>query len=530
MIRWSHSAYFARMYTKALRNLFLAASIFPAITLHAQVWLDPTFGNGGVVSISLASSLDAATCMALQPDGKIVVGGTYASTPDHADFLVARYEADGSLDPDFGNGGWNILDHGLYDVVNDLALQPDGGIILVGTTQGAGTDKVMMRFTTSGQLDPTFNGTGFLIIDDSFQEDQLNGVAVQSDGKIVAVGQGFDGSKDVFYICRLNADGAFDTSFGGTGEVEHTISGDNCRAHDVAIMPDGRIVSVGTSYSDATTKFDAVAVCYLADGTLDNSFDGDGKAIFVWSFLDDIALAVVVQPDGKVVMGGTESEAGPNTRVTVSRMNADGGHDLDFGANGTMRTWTGIAATRCGALALDADGRIIVAGAAAASGVARRSYVCRLAAEDGALDPDFGSGGELFHPEIGPNEETPSVAVQPDGRIVVAGSGGAGISIDVRLLRYLETPFTGIADAPNTAPMRLLHADASGADVILTSSSTLTCQVVDVKGTIVAAPATRGPAAGIRRIDFGATLAVGAYVLVAGTDAGSVSMPFVVVP
>ena len=512
------------------RTFCIPLFISCAIRINAQVWLDPTFGNGGVVSISLAATYDVATCMALQPDGKIVVGGTYADTPDHADFMLARYEADGSLDAGFGNGGWNILDYGLFDVVNDLALQPDGGIVLAGTTQSAGTDKVIMRFTPTGQLDPTFNGNGYMIIDDSFQEDQLKGVAVQSDGKIVAVGQGFDGGKDVFYICRLNGDGTFDTTFGGTGEVEHTISGDNCRANDVAIMPDGRIVSVGTSYSDASTKFDAVAVRYLTDGTLDPAFDGDGKAVFMWSFLDDIALAVVVQPDGKVLMGGTQSEVGPDTRVAVSRMNADGSHDSGFGTNGTMRTWTGIASTRCGGLALDAAGGIVVAGAAASSGVARRSYVCRLSVMDGALDPDFGTGGELLHPGIGPDEETPAVAVQPDGKILVAGSGGAGISIDVRLLRYLGTPLTGIADASTAAPMRLLHADAEGVDVVVTSTDVLTCRIVDMKGTIVATAGTGGFAAGVQRIDFGTTLAAGAYSLVVGAEGGTASFPFVVLP
>ena len=162
------------------RTFCIPLFISCAIRINAQVWLDPTFGNGGVVSISLAATYDVATCMALQPDGKIVVGGTYADTPDHADFMLARYEADGSLDAGFGNGGWNILDYGLFDVVNDLALQPDGGIVLAGTTQSAGTDKVIMRFTPTGQLDPTFNGNGYMIIDDSFQEDQINGVAVQS--------------------------------------------------------------------------------------------------------------------------------------------------------------------------------------------------------------------------------------------------------------------------------------------------------------------------------------------------------------
>ncbi len=518
------------MFTMINRTFCMGLWISCAIRINAQVWLDPAFGTAGVVSISLAPTRDIGTCMALQPDGRIILGGVYSPSVNEADFLVARYEADGSLDAGFGNGGWNILDYGQFDVVYDLALQPDGGIVLVGTTQDTGTDKVIMRFTPSGQLDPTFNGTGFLIIDDSLQEDQLNGVAVQGDGKIVAVGQGFDGSKDVFYICRLNSDGTFDTTFGGTGQVEHTISGDNCRAYDVAIMPDGRIVSVGTSYSDATTKFDAVAVRYLADGTLDTAFDGDGKAIFAWSFLDDIALAVVVQPDGKVLMGGTESEVGPDTRVAVSRMNADGSHDFGFGTNGTMRTWTGIGSTRCGGLALDADGGIVVAGAAAATGVARRSYVCRLSPVDGALDPDFGTGGELFHPEIGPNEETPAVAVQPDGKILVAGSGGAGISIDVRLLRYLETPLTGMADATAAAPLRLLHADAEGVDVVVTSTDALTCRIMDMKGTIVATPGTRGLTAGVRRIGFGATLAAGAYTLVVHAGERISSFPFVVVP
>lgn len=513
-----------------IRNPLMTLCIIYSIGTNAQNWLDPSFGSDGVVSTSLASSFDGATCMALQPDGRIVVGGVFAPDANGADFMVARFEADGSLDTDFGNGGWNTMDVATFDVVNDLALQPDGRIVLVGTAQGTGADKVVMRFTASGQLDATFNGTGSRVIDGSYQEDQLNGVALQSDGRIVAVGQGFDGSKDTFYICRLNIDGTFDTSFGGTGEVEHTVSGDNCRANDVAVLPNGRIVSVGASYTGGTTGFDAVAVRYLADGTLDTGFDGDGTATMVWSFLDDAALAVLVQPDGKVLVGGAESQEGPDTRFVVSRLEADGGHDFGFGNNGTMRTWTGIATTRCGALALDGQGRILLAGAAMASGVARRSYVCRLSGADGALDPDFGSGGELFHPMIGPNEETPAVASQPDGKIVVAGTGGAGINYDVRMIRYLETPLTGMHDATASMPIRLLGVDPSGADVVITASGPFACRILDMNGRVVASPMIQGTTTGVRHVGFGTTLSSGAYSFVAITNGHTCSARFIVIP
>jgi uncharacterized delta-60 repeat protein len=510
-------------------TLLLACFAVPFIST-AQVWLDPTFGTGGVVSISLASGRDGATCMALQADGKIVVAGVYSPSPSEADFLVARYEANGALDMGFGIGGYSTYDVAAFDVVRDLALQADGGIVLVGTAQGVGTDKVVLRFTATGQIDPTFNGTGVLIIDDSALEDQLNGVAVQADQKIVAVGQGFDNSKDAFYICRLNSDGTFDDSFGIGGQVEHSITSDNCRANDVAILPDGRILSVGTSYTDGTTQFDGAAVRYMADGTLDTGFDGDGRVVLPWSTFDDNALAVLVQPDGKVLVGGAESEVGPNARVVVTRLSESGSPDAAFGVNGTVRTYTGIEPTRCGALALAMDGHIVVGGVTAASGVARRSYVCRLSADDGALDPDFGSAGELFHPSTGPDEETPAVALQPDGKIVLAGTGGAGISLDVRLLRYLETPLTGIADAAAAGPMRLLHADARGAEVLITSPDRLTFQVVDMKGAMVGDPGSRAYAPGVQRIDFGALLEPGPYSLVLRTVHTTTTARFVVMP
>ena len=142
-------------------------------------------------------------------------------------------------------GGYTTYNVASGDVANDVALQPDGAIVVVGTANGVGTDKVILRFTATGQVDASFNGTGALVIDDSFAEDQLNGVAIQPDGKIVAVGQGFNNSKDTFYICRLNSDGTFDSTFGTGGQIEHPILSDNCRALDVVIMADGRIVGVG---------------------------------------------------------------------------------------------------------------------------------------------------------------------------------------------------------------------------------------------------------------------------------------------
>lgn len=483
---------------------------FISLMVNAQVWLDPGFGTGGVVSTSIGSTFDGGLAMALQPDGRIVVAGTTGTSGNAADLLLIRYLPDGSLDPSFGVGGITTLDVGTTDIAYDVALQADGAIVVVGTIFGVGTDKVVARFTADGAVDPSFNGTGTLVIDDSFAEDQFYGVTIQADGRIVVVGQGFNGSKDAFHIMRLMPDGSFDPSFGNNGQVEHLIGIDNCRAYDVAVMPDGRIVSVGTSFITGQNGFDVAVVRYLSDGSFDPAFSTDGKVTFSWSITADIGYAVCLQPDGGILVGGAEGEESTTVGIVVSRLLENGEPDASFGTDGTFRSFVGVSPTRCGGLALDTDNNILVAGTAGTSAADRKSYLCRLL-PSGALDGAFGTAGELYHsvPDVG--DDTPAIAVQPDGRILLAGAVGNIFASDVRVLRYLPEAITSLPEQ-DVPVVRLIHADARGVALSAPDPATRIA-LLDPRGTLIMASLVNSAHSDARYIAFPDGLAPGAYAL-----------------
>lgn len=495
-----------------MRYLFCCILIY-VITLsaNAQVWLDPTFGTGGVVSTSTSPTFDGGLAMALQPDGRIVVVGSTGTTGNAADLLLVRYMPDGSLDPWFGVGGITTLDVGTTDIAYDVALQSDGAIVVVGTVFGVGTDKVVARFTADGAVDTSFNGTGNLVIDDSFAEDQFNGVTVQPDGRIVVVGQGFNGSKDAFHIMRLMPDGSFDPSFGNNGQVEHLIGIDNCRAYDVALMPDGRIVSAGTSFTTGQNGFDVAVVRYLPDGSFDTAFSTDGKVTFSWSITADIGYALCLQPDGGVLVGGAEGEESVTVGIAVSRLLENGEPDGSFGTEGTFRSFVGVSPTRCGGLALDGDNNILVAGTAGTSSADRKSYLCKLL-PSGQPDGSFGAAGELYHsvPDVG--DDTPGIAVQPNGRILLAGAVGNIFASDVRVLRYLPEAITSVPEDEDRS-VRLLHADARGLRLFCSVSGTFNYGLLDARGTSIMNGSVQVAQQGASHIAFPVELASGTYTL-----------------
>ncbi|MFZ1688132.1 MAG: delta-60 repeat domain-containing protein [Flavobacteriales bacterium] len=508
-----------------MRTILTLALLLPALT-QAQIWYDPTFGTGGLVDIPLGPDYDGATAVALQTDGRIVVAGSINVGAQAWDFLVARYNADGTLDPGFGTGGFTTYNVTQQDRARGVAIQADGKIVVVGTSTSGQADKVIMRFTPDGILDPTFSG-GAIIIDDSFASDQLNAVAVQPDQKIVAVGQGFNGSKNTFYIARFNTDGTFDASFSG-GQIEHTISGDNCRAIAVAIMDDGRIVSVGTSFTDATTGYDAAAARYMADGTLDTTFDGDGVVSVPWSNDFDDGFAVCVQPDDKVLVGGAQGQATPNTTVAVTRLLDTGTPDGTFGVNGTVRPYSGIPPTACHALALDAAGNILVGGTIAANANESQSYLCRLLPADGAFDPAFGASGELVQGAVFVQEESNGLALQPDGRIVLAGSVGTGTDINVRLIRYLNAPASGVEETHGTL-FHLLEVDATGVRMMPPGGGAMNYDLLDASGRSVQQGSLITTEDVPTRIAFDQWMSAGEYVVVLITDRGTAVAPFALV-
>jgi uncharacterized delta-60 repeat protein len=259
--------------------------------------LDTSFDGDGTVTTYLGAVSDEAHSVALQSDGKIVAAGESG-----VEMALARYHPDGSLDTSFGTGGLVVTEIGAPNgQINGVAVQPDGKIVAAGgtdaTTHGA-SDFAILRFNPDGSLDTTFGGDGIVITDVGGGE-MFKALRLQSDGKMVAAGMaGGD-----FGVARYNSDGSLDASFSGDGVATADFGHYADYAQALALQTDGKIVAAGQfPTSDMYSTNDFALARFNPDGSLDTTFDGDGKVTTNSAF--DRAMGVLVQPDGKIVTAG----------------------------------------------------------------------------------------------------------------------------------------------------------------------------------------------------------------------------------
>jgi uncharacterized delta-60 repeat protein len=405
--------------------------------------LDTSFDVDGKVITDILGNNDNAQDVVIQADGKIVVGGNSWGMNDQ--FGLARYNVDGSLDTSFdGDGKVNSDIATSYDILTELAIQTDGKIIAagVGFNISAGRNQFeIARYNSNGALDTSFNGGGSLITSVLSADSGASAVAIQTDGKIITAGNSsatFNFSSQDFAIVRLNPNGSFDNSFDTDGKATTNIHSYRINANAVAIQPDGKIVAVGKGLSGTGNGNEEFAVNrYNADGTPDASFDGDGKVTTDFSTFFDIAYAVAIQPDGKIVVVGKADQS-----LATARYNSNGSLDTTFDGDG-KRTEGGQLSSYLGAVAIQTDGKILVAGRSFFIGY--RSTVFRYN-PDGSRDNSFDGDG-VVTTDLGGDDEISSMVIQSDGKIVIAGRA-QGASYDFSVIRYnadgsLDTSFDG---------------------------------------------------------------------------------------
>lgn len=475
--------------------------------------LDSTFAGGGILNTDYRWQ-----DIAVQSDGKIVVAGT-----DGVDFLVARYLSDGSPDASFDGDGSLATDFGGGDVGYGLALQSDGKIVVAGSSYRDSADIAVARYHSDGSLDTTFDGDGKATTSLGPQNDIGYCVAVQSDGKIVVAGiRGTFPTYTDFALIRYNTDGSLDSSFADDGIQTTPFKSDQDVARSVMLLDDGRILVAGDLVKPFTKDYDIALACYRADGSLDSSFDGDGmltldipsvmthmRAAVVQSdgkilvggytsgidsilvrfhqdgTLDasfgtggiqatnlgqsnDIGSDVIVQSDGKILVAGS-TDRGDHTDFALVRYNADGSRDLSFGDNGRVITDFGLHDDSAKALVLQPNGKIVVAGTST-DGTNADFAVARYNS-DGSLDMSFGRYG-LVTTDLGSAYDTGTdVILQSDGKIVVAGQSRLNGTHRIGIARYhangrVDTSF-------------------SGDGLLTTESPDSTCRLFQVDGKIV---------------------------------------------
>jgi len=262
--------------------------------------------------------------------------------------------------------------------------------------------------------------------------DWCNGVAIQSDDKIVAVGSSQDQyGRNAIAVARFHADGSIDTNFGTNGSVRAFIGGADSihdGASDVAIQSDGKIVTVGGTVFPPFNEAFAVAR-FNANGSIDDTFGTNGT---VTTFIDggdaahDDAAAVAIQPDGKIVAAGRSGDASYHSALALARFNADGSIDSTFGTNGNIRTYLSLGNATMNwieSIALQPDGKIVVAGVSVDSSSIAAFALARFNT-DGGIDSTFGTNGSVrSFVSVGGFlwDEANWVGIQPDGKIIAAG-------------------------------------------------------------------------------------------------------------
>jgi uncharacterized delta-60 repeat protein len=388
-------------------------------TLLSGGALDPTFGNGGVATSFHSSTyeIDAATTLALQPDGRILVVGRLPGPTN----VLERLNPDGSVDTQFGMNGIVALNE--YDP--SVTVQPDGKIIVAGSTGYFGgilgeRSIDVARLNRDGSLDYSFGptGSGREVVTGQGEGMHANALTLQSDGSIVVVGR-LGTYSQRFLAIRLTKDGLLDPSFGQSG-LAVGVTGE---ANAVALQANGDIVLAGSKFNWPNT---VVAVeRLLPDGTLDGGFSVDDP--FHGSGVSSTAKGVAIQADGKILVSGTSIKLDGSTSLLAARFLTDGTLDSSFAEGGigqfsfaALDPITGSAAG--GSIQIRANGQIVLLCSLGSAVVPVMHGVGAVQLNaDGSLDPDFGTDGETVLRFLDHDGPTAVGLLQPDGKLLTAG-------------------------------------------------------------------------------------------------------------
>ncbi len=390
-----------------LKNIGLAvASLFFVFTLAAVVPanFDSTFGNiGKVVSSPDGSEVTRGLAYALQADGKIIAAGGGSNRG----FVVARYHSNGSLDTTFGTNGWSSITFADYAVdASAVDIQPNGKIVVGGTgykfVNNEGTnDFAIGRFNADGSPDMTFDGDAKTIV--SFVPEIITSMPAQenfrtlkttSDGKIIAGGSAGTpgaGGNSRFTFARLSADGSLDPTFDGDGK-SLGVPG-FMYLNDMTVLPDGSFIGVGSEVNDQLR--------------LASKYNSNGSPVWAYSRGETLPggnglYGVTQQPDGKLITVGSR-----RSRFYALRLDANGVEDISFAAPNSP-------SGRLSSVAVQPDGKIVAILNSFGFNIVRYN-------SDGNFDTSFGSGG-TFTAAVSSGTDFPNkIIAQPDGKILVGG-------------------------------------------------------------------------------------------------------------
>lgn len=275
---------------------------FVAIRLNADGTFDNTFGTNGIVVLDDGKN-EVASALTILPNGKIILAG-YVND----NFAMAQLNTDGSLDADFGIGGWVVTPiSSTFSYASSIGVLSNGDIILGGFVYaGNGTQMAAVKYRANGNIDTAFGTNGVVAFNLSESTDFVSGVGIQADGKILLAGHAYAGTNPLRYditIVRLNSNGSFDNSYGTNGVARAKVvqNGENYTSK-LGMQPDGKPVVAGTTVEG--NSWNACLVRFNTDGTLDSSFGTNGKISLDINNEDQEGRAIALPEDGSFIIGG----------------------------------------------------------------------------------------------------------------------------------------------------------------------------------------------------------------------------------
>lgn len=416
--------------------LFFFLFLFPIFIYSQAGELDNKFGKDGIVITNMGGMDDYGHSVAVQSDGKIVVAGYSNGKSLVFDVVVARYNDDGSLDNTFGTNGMAFISFGGFDNYGyGVAIQTDGKIVVAGWTKTASERQfLVIRLNTNGSTDNTFGTNGIVTTSFGIEDAEAYAVAIQSDGKIVVTGTyKTDGFYNELALARYNTNGTLDNTFDSDGKVTTSI-GVFPVGLSVVIQSDGKIVAVGTAGA-MISQSDFIMARYNSDGSLDNSFGTSGKVISdfgatQWAYGTSVAL----QSDGKIVACGYAEYTSQD--FVVARFTTSGGFDPSFGATGYVTINFSEYDAFGRSVAVQKNGKIVIGGYVYDS---KGTYLFALARvnSNGELDNKFGNSGKVLT-DINNIDYGRSLKIQEDGNILLAGyTENEEKNYDFAIARYI---------------------------------------------------------------------------------------------
>ncbi len=433
----------------AFSAFLLLLFIQPVPTCAAPGELDPTFAGGGLTP-SPGAGFFSASSFAVQPDGKIIVGGAYSLSTEepfaNAQFALVRYLPTGIIDLSFGSNGRVITTFTEYPAtgmaLNDITVLPDGKIVAVGSGRLAADTPhftrlslFVVRYNPDGSLDLPFSNYGKFVSHAGGLQTTAQAVAVQPDGKFVVAGYAGGAINShvpyKFILFRFSGNGP-DPTFGSNGMVLTEVQRGNIQAYSIGIQASGRIVVGGIASLE--TAYGMCLARYDASGNLDSNSFGIGGFVLAHGLNE--ALDVLIQPDDKIV-AISSADFGNARDTAVLRYHPGGTPDAGFGSGGKVVTPVTNLSDVAMAGGLQADGKIVVAGYSYNYYTASNFNSSLLRYNpNGSIDAGFGSGGIISAPA---GFSLYDAKVLPDGKILAVSGVSTRAAADTgfRVMRYL---------------------------------------------------------------------------------------------